>query len=184
MNRQPAFQFYTGDWRKDPELSRCSKAAKGVWIDALALLWDMPIRGVFCSADGLPWPLVDIAYAIGGDIQENLACLSELTAKGVVRVRADGALFSKRMVDDEATRNAPRIEPRSGRESIPTRVRRMIMGRYRHQCVECGASEDLEIDHIRAVAHGGGNEETNLQVLCRPCNRQKGPFRRPARRER
>lgn len=26
----PAFQFYPGDWRKDPNLCRCSHAAKGV----------------------------------------------------------------------------------------------------------------------------------------------------------
>ena len=27
----PAFQFYPGDWRKDPSLCRCSHAAKGGW---------------------------------------------------------------------------------------------------------------------------------------------------------
>ena len=32
----PAFQFYPGDWRKDPNLCRCSHAAKGVWIDMIS----------------------------------------------------------------------------------------------------------------------------------------------------
>ena len=33
----PAFQFYPGDWRKDPNLCRCSHAAKGVWIDSAVM---------------------------------------------------------------------------------------------------------------------------------------------------
>ena len=31
-----------------------------------------------------------------------------------------------------------------------------------------------EIDHIHPVAKGGGNELSNLQLLCPPCNRSKG----------
>ena len=32
----------------------------------------------------------------------------------------------------------------------------------------------FEIDHITPVSRGGGNEITNLQLLCSPCNRRKG----------
>lgn len=40
-------------------------------------------------------------------------------------------------------------------------------------CVFCGASENLEIDHIVPVSKGGDSEPENLQVLCRSCNRSK-----------
>lgn len=41
-------------------------------------------------------------------------------------------------------------------------------------CARCGATEDLTIDHIVAIVNGGSDELTNLQVLCRSCNAQKG----------
>lgn len=40
-------------------------------------------------------------------------------------------------------------------------------------CRECGVSTDLQIDHIVAVANGGGNEMDNLQLLCASCNLAK-----------
>ena len=38
--RQPAFQFYTGDWLKDPELSACTPATRGIWADCVARMWE------------------------------------------------------------------------------------------------------------------------------------------------
>lgn len=38
--KQPAFQFYTGDWKKDPELSMCSPATRGIWMDAMCAMHD------------------------------------------------------------------------------------------------------------------------------------------------
>ena len=40
-------------------------------------------------------------------------------------------------------------------------------------CVSCGSSENLEIDHIKPVSKGGNSEPENLQLLCRSCNRSK-----------
>lgn len=41
-------------------------------------------------------------------------------------------------------------------------------------CAECGADDNLQVDHIVAVAVGGKTEAGNLQVLCRFCNASKG----------
>lgn len=41
-------------------------------------------------------------------------------------------------------------------------------------CVECDAQEDLTVDHIVPVSRGGGNDPSNLRILCRPCNSRKG----------
>ena len=43
--KPPAFQFYVRDWLTDTELSRCSPATRGIWIDLLAAMWVAPYRG-------------------------------------------------------------------------------------------------------------------------------------------
>ena len=41
------------------------------------------------------------------------------------------------------------------------------------QCCYCGSVQNLEIDHIHPLSHGGSNKVENLQLLCGTCNRQK-----------
>lgn len=42
------------------------------------------------------------------------------------------------------------------------------------QCAVCPATECLEIDHRLPIILGGSSDPSNLQLLCRPCNRSKG----------
>lgn len=41
-------------------------------------------------------------------------------------------------------------------------------------CQRCGARNELVIDHIKPLSKWGGNEDENLQLLCRYCNTSKG----------
>jgi hypothetical protein len=43
--KAPAFQFYTGDWLKDPQLSMCSPATRGVWMDLLCAMHELGRSG-------------------------------------------------------------------------------------------------------------------------------------------
>ena len=117
MGKLPAFMFYPGDWQKDPCLRRCSKAAKGVWMDMLCLLFECPVRGVFVDASGKPWSDEEIAEAIGGDIGANLGHIAELVSKGVAQRDTRGAIFSRRMVRDEQTRRSATERKRKERSS-------------------------------------------------------------------
>lgn len=103
MAKLPSFQFYPGDWLKDANLRRCTHAAKGVWIDILCLMFEADERGVL-STNGVAWSDEDIACAIGGDTATTISAIQELTFKGVAKRRANGALYSKRMVADENKR--------------------------------------------------------------------------------
>jgi hypothetical protein len=111
----PAFQFYTGDWMKDPNLRRCSLAARGVWIDMICLMFDSEVRGVLAT-NGVAWSEREIAATISGETSQILTGVEELLRKGVVS-RDDseanstgipGAIFSRRMVRDEKIRQANR----------------------------------------------------------------------------
>ena len=56
---------------------------------------------------------------------------------------------------------------------IPRDVRQRVWQRYAGRCVDCGAADYLEFDHIIPVAKGGSNDENNVQLLCRRCNLTK-----------
>ena len=49
-----------------------------------------------------------------------------------------------------------------------------IYERDGYACVYCGSGEDLTLDHIVPLAHGGMHCEDNLVVACRSCNSSKG----------
>lgn len=59
---------------------------------------------------------------------------------------------------------------------IPEAVKRAVWNRDGGQCVLCGAfgrGACLEFDHIIPFSRGGSNSESNLRILCRPCNSDK-----------
>jgi hypothetical protein len=89
----------------------------------------------------------------------------------------DGAAKRLRAAEDDA----PYTDP--GR--IPKMIRQGVMKRDMETCVECGAKDHLQVDHVLAWSEGGSSTDPeNLQVLCGSCNASKGarPARMPRRR--
>ena len=69
-----------------------------------------------------------------------------------------------------------RIRP-TERVTWPKGMKRQLMRRQANTCVYCGhrrIASNMEIDHMNPVVRGGSNDESNLQVICRGCNRRKG----------
>ncbi len=64
--------------------------------------------------------------------------------------------------------------PRAPRTAIPREVRRAVWERDGGRCAACGATFDLQYDHVIPLALGGASTVDNLQVLCAPCNQEKG----------
>lgn len=60
------------------------------------------------------------------------------------------------------------------RPSIPVHIRAAVMGRDSYACVQCGAPDELTLDHIWPYSKGGRDTVENLRVLCRSCNSRKG----------
>lgn len=62
-------------------------------------------------------------------------------------------------------------------DAVPTRaVRLRIFHRANGHCQECGIKIGLkgwEADHIKRLKDGGENRESNFQVLCIPCHKEK-----------
>jgi 5-methylcytosine-specific restriction endonuclease McrA len=60
------------------------------------------------------------------------------------------------------------------RAAIPDDVKQFVFARDGGCCRQCGATNDLQFDHVISIALGGGSAAENLQLLCGPCNRRKG----------
>ncbi len=69
-----------------------------------------------------------------------------------------------------------RVRP-TERVAWPAGLKQELMRRQNNTCVYCGhrrTARTLEIDHIIPVVRGGSNDQSNLQVICSPCNQRKG----------
>jgi hypothetical protein len=60
------------------------------------------------------------------------------------------------------------------RQLIPASVKQAVYERDLGRCVQCGANQQLEFDHVIPHSRGGADSVGNLQLLCLPCNRRKG----------
>ena len=56
---------------------------------------------------------------------------------------------------------------------ISNSIRQRVLRRDNHRCVQCGASDELEVDHIIPMWMGGHSTEANAQTLCKPCHKLK-----------
>ncbi len=68
------------------------------------------------------------------------------------------------------------LVPQNDRPSrhIPQEVRNAVWQRDQGRCVQCGATEYLEYDHVIPFSKGGASTVNNIQLLCRTCNLKKG----------
>lgn len=99
--KMPAMQFYPADWRKDPGVQSLNYHDRGVWFEILCLMHESSQRGVLLL-NSMPMPEAALARILGLDNQTLNQTLTTLLTYGVAKRRQeDGAIFSKRMVDDE-----------------------------------------------------------------------------------
>lgn len=49
-----------------------------------------------------------------------------------------------------------------------------VLNYFDGKCLACGTSENVEMDHIEPISHGGAHSLENVQPLCRACNSRKG----------
>ena len=52
--------------------------------------------------------------------------------------------------------------------------RRAIKEVFQNQCVYCGSTTDLTLDHVKPKSKGGDDTSRNVVCACRRCNQEKG----------
>lgn len=98
MNR-PWMKFYPSDWRSDPALRMCSLAARGLWMEMLAIMHEAEPYG-HLVVKGVPVSPAALAKMVGVGLKECRNLLATLRQVGVFSETEQGVIYSRRMTRD------------------------------------------------------------------------------------
>jgi len=118
LKKNPWTKWYHRDWRSEPRLKLCSRAARSAWMDMLGLMDEATPRG-FLLVEGISPDMEQLARLLGDPEKDVRKWIGDLERCGVFsRAGADnlpddivplvpegvpvGTIFSRRMVRDIA----------------------------------------------------------------------------------
>lgn len=145
-DRNPPWIKLYNELLDDYEFDSLSDAAKG----HLICIWMLASR----LDNKIPYKPAWIAKKIGANSDVDIPALIEME-------------FLKEWAVD--TEEANQWDSRY----ISKELRDKILKKYKNKCVLCDSKLMPEIDHIIPISKNGKSIESNLQVLCRGCNRKK-----------
>lgn len=92
------FRFLPNKWLGNRDLRACSPAARGFWVDLLAVMH--ATGGYLVNAAGAPLDDNQIARIVGEPVKNIRAWIKELGDAGIFDISQDGKLCSSRMVKE------------------------------------------------------------------------------------
>lgn len=103
MTKTPWLKWYPADWRQEPTLRMCSRAARSLWMDMLGLMHDAEPYGHLLINGKRP-SHKQLAAVLGDGLKDTEKWLAELNEAGVYSVTDDGTIYCRKMVRDEQKR--------------------------------------------------------------------------------
>ncbi len=113
MTDKPWFRFYPVDWRGDAKLKVCSLAARGLWIELMAIMHEGTPYGHLMIGGAAPSD-GDLCKLLGVPVGTVRKALAELEHRGVALRTEGGVVFSKRMVRDAERAETDAVNGRKG----------------------------------------------------------------------
>jgi len=101
MKKFPHICFYTGDWMKDPRLSLCKPATRGVWIDLLCAMHEFDRSG---ELRGTTDQLARLARCSTEELVSALTELQTTGAADLLQRNGTWAIANRRMKKEAITR--------------------------------------------------------------------------------
>jgi hypothetical protein len=92
-------KFWPQDWQRDAALRLCSLAARGLWLELLALAHDAEPYG-HVTVNGRPPTQKQLAVLVNASTREVGTLIGELESAGVFSRTPENVIFSRRMVKD------------------------------------------------------------------------------------
>lgn len=109
----PWMKFYPQDWRADEKLRMCSLAARGLWIEMLALMHRSERYGHLLVSGRVPTD-AQLAVLVGASPEQVAMLLDELASADVFSRAASGAIYSRRMTRDKRKSEKARKNGKKG----------------------------------------------------------------------
>ena len=111
--RLPFLRFFPADWRADPALRASSIAARGFWIECLAMMHEGTPYGHLTIAGEVPADQ-ELARQMAIAPSEVKRLTAELLRRGIASRTDGGVLYSRRLVRDAARRARAVADGRRG----------------------------------------------------------------------
>lgn len=92
----PWLKFYPTDWRSDPALKMCSLAARGLWIEMIALMHEAVPYGHLLVSGRSPTD-AQLAVLAGAPSDQITDLIGELESAGVFSRTREGVIYSRKM---------------------------------------------------------------------------------------
>lgn len=159
----------------DAELSKCSSATRGVWIDLLCAMHQSGRSG---ELRGTTDQIARLARCSTAELTQALTEL-QTTGTADVTFRNNDVVIGNRLMKreakerkDTAKRQAKFRELGGGDPDKWTYIRAKILLLDGKKCAYCGRRA-ASVDHVIPRTKGGGEEENNLVACCKICNSTK-----------
>ena len=112
-SKHPWFQFFSGDWLKDPKLSMCQPATRGIWIDVISAAHELRCG----TLTGTPEQLARVCRCTVPDLR---LALADLSTTGAADIRERDGIISitcRRLAREAKTREVEREKKRKQRSN-------------------------------------------------------------------
>jgi hypothetical protein len=139
--------------------------------------WPLPLSELRLENVADPTPRWLWLYRDGIYVAERNPRASELgeTALRIKAIHFQGDIALRRLREQVANFEAiGALKAKSQRRSLPDDVKLVVWARDGGACVKCGATKELQFDHVIPLARGGSDTGDNIQILCQTCNLAKG----------
>lgn len=144
----PWLKFFPTDWRADPRLRMCSMAARGLWIEIIALMHDATPYGYLLVSGHSPTD-AQIAVLVGAPSSQVTDWIGELEQAGVFSRTKDGTIYSRKMTRMQKKSAVARNNGRLGgnpslckERDNPTSVNLEDKGRHKPQKPEARSQKE------------------------------------------
>lgn len=155
--KRPAFQFYPGDWLRDPGVRAISFAARGLWTDMLCLMHESDRRG-YLQLNGKPVNAEQLARMTGGSTDDVSRLLQELEDSGVFSRSEHGMIYSRRMTRDERKREkCAEAGKRGGNPTLKGHPKGRPKGESNRNPTPSSSTSVMEPSGSTPLPPGGGN---------------------------
>lgn len=111
--KQPAILLYTGDWKKDTALAKCSLATRGAWIEMLFAMHDNGRTG---TLTGTLRELAQICRCSEDEVLKTLKELKRSLSAHVTFGRKNVTVTNRRMQREHKLRQGSKLRVRRHRE--------------------------------------------------------------------